>query len=134
MIILRIKQKTHEMQTIVHYGLHLIFPIVVAFILQPKHWLKVYLIFLSSMIIDLDHLFAVPIFDPQRCSIGFHLLHTYTAIFIYIILLNFSKIRTFTIAILFHIITDFIDCIWTYSNLKDIHDLGFLHFIHWPFN
>ena len=46
----------------------------------------------AVMLIDLDHLLATPIFDPARCSIGFHPLHSYYAIGVYFILrLNGQK-------------------------------------------
>jgi len=38
---------------------------------------------MATMAVDLDHLFAVPIYDPQRCSINFHPLHSTQAILIY---------------------------------------------------
>jgi hypothetical protein len=37
-----------------------------------------------TIIVDLDHLLADPIYDPNRCSIGFHPLHSYPAIVIYL--------------------------------------------------
>ncbi len=94
----------------IHYGLHLIIPLLIAFILFPKQWKKVYLIFLAAMVIDLDHLLAYPIFDPNRCSIGFHPFHSYFAIGGYIILLFIPKVRIVGLALLWHIITDQLDC------------------------
>lgn len=35
------------------------------------------------MLVDIDHLLADPIYDPNRCSIGFHPLHTTPAILVY---------------------------------------------------
>jgi hypothetical protein len=67
------------------------------------------------MLIDLDHLFATPIFDPLRCSIGFHPLHSFYAIAIYFILLLVPKLRIISIGILLHIFTDAIDCAWTFA-------------------
>jgi hypothetical protein len=49
-------------------------------------WKKAWLIMLATMLVDLDHLFANPIFDPTRCSIGFHPLHSYPAIITYFLL------------------------------------------------
>ncbi len=64
------------------------------------------------MLVDLDHLLASPIFDPTRCGIGFHPLHTVSAIVFYIILVfipnKYSKI--IGIGLLFHILTDWFDC------------------------
>jgi hypothetical protein len=94
----------------IHYGLHFIFPILIAIWFDKKQWLKVYLILLTTMLIDLDHLIANPIFDPKRCSIDFHPLHTYWAIGLYLLALLHKKTRIIAIGLLFHIITDFIDC------------------------
>ena len=41
---------------------------------------------IATMVVDADHLLADPIYDPTRCSIGFHPLHTIPAIAIYVIL------------------------------------------------
>jgi len=62
------------------------------------------------MLVDLDHLLAHPIFDPNRCSIGFHPLHKPWAIVAYVILLFFPKTRIFGVGLVLHMLTDFIDC------------------------
>ena len=62
------------------------------------------------MLIDFDHLFANPIFDPNRCSINFHPLHTNYAIIIYILMTIPKRSRILGIALLFHMLTDFLDC------------------------
>jgi len=67
---------------------------------------------LATMLVDLDHLLAEPIFDPTRCSIGFHPLHSYYAIFIYSIMGFFSKTRIIAIGLLLHMLTDYQDCFW----------------------
>lgn len=95
---------------IIHYGLHFVVPFFIAFLLFKKQWKIVYLIFLLSMLVDLDHLLANPIFDKNRCSINFHLLHSNIAIAIYFIGLFFKKTRILCFALLFHMLTDFIDC------------------------
>lgn len=38
------------------------------------------------MLVDIDHLLADPIYDPMRCSINFHPLHSYLAIGLYVLL------------------------------------------------
>ena len=40
-----------------------------------KNWKTAYTVMISTMLVDLDHLLANPVYDPQRCSIGFHPLH-----------------------------------------------------------
>lgn len=100
------------MQTFLHYFLHFGFPAVVAFFFFRKEWKKVYLIFLLTMLVDLDHLLATPIFDPNRCSIDFHLLHTDWAIGVYFLMLIHPKTRIIGIGLLLHMMTDQIDCWW----------------------
>lgn len=97
---------------IIHYGMHFILPVAVAAIFYRKYFWKASLLILSANLIDLDHLLASPIFDPERCSIGFHLLHSYPAILIYMILLLVPKVRLLAIGLLLHIFTDFMDCLW----------------------
>ena len=104
------------MQQLVHYFLHLGFPLLIAFIFFRKNAGKVYLIFLLTMLVDLDHLLAVPLFDPCRCSIGFHPLHSYYAIAIYILMLFFRRTRIFALGLLMHMATDAIDCSWMQVN------------------
>ncbi|HIE46139.1 MAG TPA: hypothetical protein EYP87_08265 [Flavobacteriaceae bacterium] len=94
----------------IHYGLHFLFTLFIAYAFFKKDWMKVYLIFVATMIIDLDHLLALPIFDPNRCSINFHPLHSYIAIGFYFIGLLFKKTRIIAIGLLLHILADFVDC------------------------
>jgi hypothetical protein len=65
------------MQTIIHYFLHFGFPFFIAYLGFRKDWKKVYLILLATMLVDIDHLLASPIFEAHRCSIQFHPLHTW---------------------------------------------------------
>lgn len=101
------------MQSFIHYFLHFGFSLVIAFALYRENWKKAYGIFLLTMLVDLDHLLATPIFDPDRCSINFHPLHSYWAIGIYILMLIYSKTRIVAIGLLMHMMTDQIDCWWT---------------------
>ena len=108
------------MQTFIHYFLHLGFPFFIAFGFFRKDWKKVYLILLATMLVDLDHLAANPIFQADRCSINFHFLHTYYAMIVYAILLFFRKpFNIIGIGLLFHMLTDFIDCMMMYSNCAE---------------
>jgi hypothetical protein len=95
---------------LLHYGLHFVFPLFIAFLFFRAYKWKVYLILIATMLIDLDHLLAMPIFDPNRCSIGFHPLHTFYALAVYIALLFFPKLRVIGIGLVLHLLTDFIDC------------------------
>ncbi|SDS21264.1 hypothetical protein SAMN05216503_2340 [Polaribacter sp. KT25b] len=94
----------------IHYFLHFLAPLLISYFFFRDNWKKVYLIFLLSMLVDLDHLLANPIFEKNRCSINFHPLHSYIAIAIYFLGLFFKKTRILAIALLLHMLTDFIDC------------------------
>ena len=99
-------------QFFIHYSLHFIFPLLIAFVFFRKDWKKVYLMMLLTMVVDLDHLIANPIYQEDRCSINFHPLHTYYAIAVYIILIFFRKpLNIIGIGLLLHMLTDFIDCL-----------------------
>ena len=99
-------------QIFTHYFLHFVFPLFIAFVFFRKDWKKVYLIMLSTMIVDLDHFLANPIYKLDRCSINFHPLHTYYAISIYMIMILFKKpFNIIGIGLLLHMLTDYIDCL-----------------------
>ena len=98
------------LQPIVHYGIHLLVPLVIAIVFFKPKWIVAFIIMLSTMLIDLDHLLASPIFDPNRCSINFHPLHSYIAIGIYLVLLLPRKTRVIGLGLCVHIIADQADC------------------------
>ena len=98
---------------LVHYGCHLVVPFALARLFFGEHWKKAGLIMLGTMLIDLDHLLADPIFDPDRCSIGFHPLHTRWAALAYAALLAVPNWRWRAIGAgcLWHLVTDGLDCL-----------------------
>ena len=98
------------MQQVLHYFLHLGFPLIIAFVFFKKDVGRAYLILLLTMLVDLDHLLASPIYDTGRCSIGFHPLHSHYAIGFYFVLLIFPKTRLVAIGLLLHMATDALDC------------------------
>jgi len=67
-----------------------------------------------TMIVDIDHLLANPVYDPNRCSINFHPLHSYPAILLYIIMVAFPKSRLIGLGLLLHMGIDLTDCFWIY--------------------
>lgn len=75
---------------------------------------------IATMLVDLDHLLANPIYDPNHCSIGFHPLHSYIVIGIYIVLLLIPRLRLIGMGLVIHMALDYTDCfMWdTKSYLK----------------
>lgn len=98
-------------QTLFHYGIHFIAPLLIALVFYKSSWKMAYLIMLAAFLIDLDHLLATPLFDPTRCSINFHPLHSYYAIGIYISFMFFKKTRLVGLGLVVHCIADQVDCL-----------------------
>lgn len=64
-------------------ALHFVVPLLVALAFYRGRWRNAALIMIATMIVDVDHLLASPIYAPHRCSIGFHPLHTIVAMIVY---------------------------------------------------
>ena len=93
-----------------HISYHLIFPAILIAIFYRKQWKSSYLLIMSTMLVDLDHLLAHPIYDSARCSIGFHPLHTSLPIIAYFLLSIFPKTRLIGLGLLIHMALDSFDC------------------------
>ena len=100
------------LQSLAHYGSHIFIPLIVALIWFKPQWKIAFLIMFSGMWIDIDHLLATPIFDPNRCSINFHPLHSYFAIATYLLLTILKKTRLVGLGLVIHILADCIDCLF----------------------
>ena len=77
---------------------------------EGKSWQYYWLVMSGTIIVDLDHLLANPIYNPDRCSIGFHPLHSFWAIGAYVLLLIPGKTRVIAIGLIIHMLLDGIDC------------------------
>ena len=112
----------------VHIALHFIVPLLVALAFYRSRWRNATAIMVATMIVDVDHLLADPIYDPNRCSIGFHPLHTTPAIVIYAVLFALPLIvgrkndgtglrptarilHLVGLGLLIHMALDFVDCL-----------------------
>lgn len=78
---------------------------------------------IATMLVDLDHLLADPIYDPGRCSIGFHPLHQFIPIAVYGLLSFFPKTRWVGLGLVIHMALDAIDCqmtngVWFYTSMS----------------
>jgi len=100
------------LQPVLHYGIHFLLPFLVALVFFKSKWEYAYLIMISTMLIDLDHLLATPIFDANRCSINFHPFHSYIAIAIYLLLIIPKKTRLLGLGLIIHINADKVDCLF----------------------
>jgi hypothetical protein len=94
-----------------HLVLHVVVPGAVAWLFFRERWKKAWLIMVATMLVDLDHLLADPIYDPGRCSIGFHPLHAWPAIGAYVLLTIPPKTRLVGLGLVIHMALDGLDCL-----------------------
>src|SRR5210317_1831383 len=94
-----------------HLALHFTVPLLVAFLFFRENLKLSYLAMILTMLVDLDHLLASPIYDANRCSIGFHPLHQYWFIGIYLVMSFFSKTKLIGVGLIIHMSLDALDCL-----------------------
>jgi len=117
---------------VIHIALHFVVPLAAAAVFYRPHWRQAWMVLIATMLVDLDHLLADPIYDPGRCSIGFHPLHTWPAISLYAVVFawtiwqrrarNHGKgvapvldrvdvIHLVSLGLLIHMALDWLDCL-----------------------
>lgn len=92
--------------------LHISVPGVLAWLVFAPRWQRAWCIMLLTMVIDVDHLLATPIYSAHRCSIGFHPLHTWVAIAVYVSMLILPRTRVVGAGLVVHMALDALDCVW----------------------
>ena len=107
-----------------HLFLHFFVPLLVSVLLIKQlkinipnlnyinlpHWVAAWIVMTATMIIDVDHFLATPIYQANRCSIGFHPLHTFLPISAYFLLCFPKNTRLVGLGLIIHMILDSIDC------------------------
>ena len=93
-----------------HIILHFLIPLIVTAAFFRRNWKLSYLLLTATMLVDIDHLFADPIYDPNRCSIGFHPLHQVWFIILYALLCLIPKTKLIGIGLIIHMALDSMDC------------------------
>ena len=93
-----------------HILLHFFVPAVVAALFFRRDWKIAYFVMTATMLVDLDHLLASPVYDPGRCGIGFHPLHAFLPMAVYLVFCFIPKLRYIGIGLVIHMALDAIDC------------------------
>ncbi|MDB4529159.1 DUF6122 family protein [Pseudomonadales bacterium] len=115
-----------------HITLHFLIPAIVAGLFFSARWKYAYLIMVATMLVDLDHLVANPIYDATRCSIGFHTLHQSWLVIFYFALCFTPKTRLVGLGLTIHMCLDALDCqatngvwvsLWSESSFSSIAKL-----------
>ncbi|WP_370980692.1 DUF6122 family protein [Agaribacterium sp. ZY112] len=107
-----------------HIALHVLVPLCIAVALYQKRALKAFLFMLLAFAIDIDHLLAQPIYDPTRCSVDFHPLHSLYLLPLYILLSlqwRYKPLQWFAWGLVIHMGLDSLDCmqnqgVWFYQH------------------
>ena len=99
-------------RSIIHMTLHFLVPFMVAKTVWKENWFSPFIIMALTIAVDFDHLLADPIFDPNRCGLGFHPLHSWPAIAVYLVAIFSSRLRIVALGLLIHMGLDGIDCLW----------------------
>ena len=99
------------MDEMFHIVLHFVVPVIAA-PLFGAGWRRAYLMMLGAFVIDIDHLLADPIYDPGRCSVGFHSLHEPVLLPLYTMMLVPTALRPLGVGIFIHLGLDSLDCYW----------------------
>lgn len=98
-----------------HAVLHLTVPAALAWLSTRWRtqlaWWPRYLQLLAGLVVDVDHLLATPVYDPGRCGMGFHPLHTWPAVLLYLLLAGWKPARWFGCGLLLHMLLDTLDCL-----------------------
>jgi hypothetical protein len=94
-----------------HLVLHVMVPLAIAWCCYRKQAWRVFGLLMAGMLIDVDHLLADPVYDPGRCSMGFHPLHTLPAIALYAGLCIPRITRIVGIGLMVHMLLDTGDCL-----------------------
>ncbi|MDJ0865280.1 MAG: DUF6122 family protein [Myxococcota bacterium] len=98
------------LRPIIHGLLHFAVPGAVAWLAWRDRWRRAWLIMVLTNLVDLDHLLADPLFDPNRCSIGFHPLHSWPAQVVWVALAIWPRTRIVGVGLLIHMLLDATDC------------------------
>jgi hypothetical protein len=96
-----------------HILLHFLVPGAIVAVFFRKNWQLAYAILVATMLVDLDHLLATPVYDAARCSIGFHPLHQPGLIAFYVALCvmpALPRLRLVGLGLCVHMALDAIDC------------------------
>jgi len=96
---------------VLHALLHLLLPGAVARLAFPGSWLRAWGIMLATLVVDADHLLATPVYDPDRCSIGFHPLHSVPVLPLYVAMAVFPRTRVAGVGLVLHMLLDAVACL-----------------------
>ena len=103
---------------VIHLLLHVLLPFLVARRFSPEGYWRPFLLMMLGWAIDLDHLLATPIYQPDRCGIGFHPLHGVWMFALSLGLSAYPRTRWLGLGVLLHLLLDLSDCACLWLSLR----------------
>jgi hypothetical protein len=100
------------LRPVFHIAAHFLVPALVARFGFGERRLRAWLVLVSTMVVDLDHLLAVPVYDPDRFSLGFHPLHAWVLQPVYVMLALWPRTRLVGLGLVLHMVLDGADGLW----------------------
>ena len=91
--------------------MHIAVPAALVAVWYRKRWWQSYVMLMLGMLVDVDHLLANPVYDPLRCSMGFHPLHTWPFVLVYVVLSLAPRTRLLGVGLVIHMLLDTADCL-----------------------
>ena len=95
-----------------HIVAHFLVPALVARFGYEEQRLRAWLVMVATMAVDLDHLLADPVYDPDRMSLGFHPLHAWALQPVYVALALWPRTRLLGLGLVVHMALDGLDGFW----------------------
>ena len=106
--------KDHKIEILrpkLHLFSHVVIPTSIAWIMNSgNNWEGTALTYGLTNLVDLDHVLAKPVYDPDRCSINYHPLHSEYLIIGYSLLALNQQTKDIGTGLLIHMGLDYIDC------------------------
>ena len=100
------------LRPLLHIAAHVLVPALVArFAVRERRW-RAFVVLVATMLVDLDHLLADPVYDPDRMSLGFHPLHRWEVQPVYVLLALWPRTRLVGVGLVIHMVLDGLDGLW----------------------
>ncbi len=104
---------------VIHIILHFMVPLLFALLFYRQNWQKAWMLLMLSLLIDLDHLLANPVYAPDRCSIGYHPLHGGFAALLFLLIALIPVSRKVGFGLIIHLLLDGLDCYWMLEKIPN---------------
>lgn len=100
------------LRPVLHIAAHFLVPAALSRCWPRGRRLRAWGVMVATMAVDLDHLLADPVYDPDRLSLGFHPLHAWALQPVYVLLALWPRTRLVGVGLVSHMALDGLDGLW----------------------